>query len=327
MLEPSLAGLVPTDSALDRAVRHILFADAKRARASLALVAMEAAGGDPRQALAVAVAFELLHTASLIHDDIMDSARIRRRRPCVHRVFGVPLAITAGDALIFAAYDSIHELLARQPAAAMHVLQIFTRAASRTCRGQALDVTAQGRRTTMAQYLRIARAKTGSMIEAPLESAAVLANAPPAWRHRLRAYGRWLGMAFQIVDDAMDCLGSEEHAGKTLGNDLRRGGATALLIYSLDVVDPTRHDATDVASREHPESAARWRAMFHDLGAVAFTQRLCVRYSERAIRALDGIDPTPARGDLAAIADIVADWAGARDVAKSDARAVRVTSR
>jgi geranylgeranyl pyrophosphate synthase len=282
---------------------------------------MEAAGGDARTALPIAVAFELLHVASLIHDDIMDSARVRRRRSCVHRVFGVPMAITAGDALIFAAYGWIQRLSAHHPVAAAQVLDIFTRAADRTCRGQAQDLAIRGRRSTMAEYLRMVRAKTGSMIEAPLESAAVLAGAPSAWRRRLREYGRCLGIAFQILDDALDCLGSERRVGKTLGNDLRRGGATALVIYSREILGPGRGDVAAGGRADDRGGPDRWRGVFHEVGAVDFTRGLCARYAERAVRALSGIEPTAARSQLAAIACTVADWGEAGDAAEEEAAA------
>src|SRR5690349_15015251 len=107
MVEAALEPLFRSDTPLDRAVGHALFGNAKRIRASLALIASDAAGGHASDALPIAVAFELLHTASLIHDDIMDDAKVRRGRACVHRVFGINLAITAGDALIFEAYRGL----------------------------------------------------------------------------------------------------------------------------------------------------------------------------------------------------------------------------
>jgi geranylgeranyl pyrophosphate synthase len=319
MIENALEPMFGTGAALDRAVRHILFADSKRVRSSLALMAMEAAGGEALAALPIAVAFELLHTASLIHDDIMDGARVRRQRPCVHSLFGVPLAITAGDALIFAAYRHMLSLFDHHPSGVVHsVLEIFTRCAERTCRGQADDVLFP-ERATMRQYLTMIGAKTGSMIVAPIESAAVLAGAPPLWRRRLREYGRDVGMAFQIVDDAIDYLGREDHAHKTLGNDARRRGPTVLLIYARERGDATARAALTAAlarardGRDF-ESMGTLRALFHEHGAVECTQRLCARYAGRALGALHDVGREPARGGLANVARIVADWGGSADL-------------
>jgi geranylgeranyl pyrophosphate synthase len=307
VIEPMFASRTP----LDQAIRHVLLGDAKRVRASLALIAMQAAGGCAQDALQVAVAFELLHTASLIHDDIMDGATLRRGRACVHRVFGTGLAITAGDALIFEAYRCLLHSLASHPAPAVErVLGIFTACAAATCRGQALDLGFAAGAGSLRQYLRMIRAKTGSMIEAPLECAAVLADAPPSWCERFRTYGRCLGIAFQIADDANDCLGSEAKAGKTLGNDLRNGSGSALLIYCRESCDPVQRD--HMASALHRagagDDAEPLIAMLHRQGAIASTQRLAAGYADRARRALQDVGVEPARTQLAAIASIVGHW-------------------
>lgn len=314
VIEDALQDVFQIDAVLDRAIRHVLFADAKRLRASLALIAMEAAGGHARSALPIAVAFELLHTASLIHDDIMDEARVRRGRPCVHLVFGTRVAITAGDALIFEAYRRILSLAEQHPRATVErVLHIFTACAARTCRGQAQDLEFPVESGTLRQYLLMVRAKTGSMIEAPLESAAVLAGAPPLFRERLRQYGRDIGIAFQILDDALDYLGSEDRAGKSLGNDLRRGGGSALLIFCRESCDPVERArlaeaVARVRASGDPASLQMMRALFRKYGAAASCQRLCARYADRALRALADVGPTAARAELAAIARIVGTW-------------------
>ena len=314
LVEQSLVGIFQGSTDLDRAARHILFGEGKRVRASLALIGMEAAGGRAAAAVQIAAAFELLHTASLIHDDIMDSAQMRRGRECVHRVFGTRMAITAGDALIFEAYRHVLLLGAEHPAPVVtRILHIFTACAARTCRGQAHDVTFPFASATMRQYLTMVRAKTGSMIEAPLASVAMLADAPPSWCDRFREYGRCLGIAFQLVDDVIEYLGSEEKSQKTLGNDLRNGGGSAMLIFCRHTCDAgerrTLNDAVRrVQETRDGEAREALRALLLQHGAVDFTQRLCRRYVQRALRALDGIGMEPARGELEAIASILGDW-------------------
>ena len=204
-VQRALEPLFSSGTELDRAVRHVLLARGKRVRASLALIASEAAGRPAADALPVAVAFELLHTASLIHDDIMDDEQMRRGRACVHHLFGTGLAITAGDLLIFEAYRRLLSLFDSHPAQAVErVLAIFTACAARTCRGQALDLRWTNALPSTRRYLTMIRAKTGSMIEAPIECAAVLAQAPRSSCERFRQYGRYLGTSFQIADDAID---------------------------------------------------------------------------------------------------------------------------
>jgi geranylgeranyl pyrophosphate synthase len=313
MVESALEPLFTSDTSLDRAIRHALFGNAKRIRASLALIASEAAGGHARDALSIAVAFELLHTASLIHDDIMDDAVVRRGRSCVHRILGINLAITAGDALIFEAYRGLLKSLQGHPGAlAERTIEIFTSCAAKACRGQALDLGFAGGRGSMRQYLTMVRAKTGSMMEAPLECAAVLAGAPPSWCDRFREYGRCLGVAFQVSDDVTDYLGSEAKAGKTLGNDLRNGSGSALLIYARHACSPLQRDVlTDTIERARTSRArdsGPLVAFVQEQGAIEWTQRLCARYADRALRALRDVGAEPARTELAAIATTIGRW-------------------
>ena len=314
LVEESLAGVFQGPTVLDRAARHLLFGEGKRVRASLALIGMEAAGGSTGAAVQIAVAFELLHTASLIHDDIMDSARVRRGRECVHRVFGTPMAITAGDALIFEAYRHVLLLGEEHPTYVVkRILEIFTECAARACRGQAHDVTFPSASATMREYLTMVRAKTGSMIEAPLASVAILADAPPSWYDHFREYGRCLGIAFQLVDDVIEYLGSEDKSRKTLGHDLPNGGGSAMLIFCRNTCDArARRSLNDAVRRVQEtrdvEALETLRALFRKHGAVDFAQRLCAKYVSRALRALDGIGLEPARGELEAIARILGDW-------------------
>jgi geranylgeranyl diphosphate synthase type I len=250
----------------------------------------------------------------LIHDDIMDAGQMRRGQPCVHRVFGSRIAITAGDALIFEAYRQILRLARDHPAPVVErVLQVFTACAARTCRGQAHDVVFSVESATLRHYLAMIRAKTGSMIEAPLESVAVLAGASDVARQRLRQYGRCVGIAFQIFDDALDYLGSEDHARKTLGNDLRAGGASAMFIVCRDRCSASERDALTDAMRRIRVSTDREPitlvlALLRKHGAVAFTQRLCASYVDRAVRALRGAGLGAARTELETIATTIALW-------------------
>ena len=313
-IDAALHGAFPAETVLDRAVRHALFGHAKRLRASLALIGMQAVGGDSAAGLEVAAAFELLHTASLIHDDIMDGGLLRRGRPCVHRVFGSRIAITAGDALIFEAYRRLLALGRHHPPHAVaQIAQIFTECAARACRGQAEDLSFPEESGTLRDYLAMIRAKTGSMIEAPLHSVGVLAGAPPAWCDGLRTYGRCLGIAFQILDDALEYLASEVGARKTLGTDVQRGRGSPLLIFSRDGSEQAARAVGDAVRRARVSrdraSMAALVALFHEHGAIDRTKQLCTRYAARAARALRGISAGPARDELEAIAGIVADWA------------------
>jgi len=306
MVEAALAGSFQGDAVLDRAVRHVLFADGKRVRASLTLLATEAAGGQPETALPAAVAFELLHTASLVHDDIMDDATVRRGRRCVHRLFGIGVAITAGDALIFEAYRHLRAL---PPS----VLQIFSACALETCHGQVDDLTFPADSAEVGRYLRMIRRKTGSMIEAPLEAGALLGGGDATLQRRFRLFGRMLGIAFQLVDDAIDYLGSEDEALKTLGADLRRRSGSAMLTYCRARCSPAERAVMERAlirfgRTGDPESLTTILALLRQHDAIGFSQHLCGRYVGRARRLIAGIGVEPARTDLDVLARMVGYW-------------------
>jgi geranylgeranyl pyrophosphate synthase len=324
LVAAALAPLFQGATLLDRAIRQALFGDAKRVRASLALMATEAAGGAVEAAVPMAVAFELLHTASLIHDDIMDGSETRRGRPCVHLTFGVDLALTAGDALIFGAYQQLLALAPRvDPDRVAAVMRIFTDAAARTCHGQADDLRFPLETATIPEYLEMIDRKTGSMLAAPLAGGAVLAGAPAAAERALHTYGTNLGIAFQIIDHAIDYLGSQPKAGKTVGNDLRRNAASAMLIYCRERSDAAERSAMAEAIAAYRTSAdaahlAPVRLLFRKYDAVGFAVRLAQRHADRCAGALSGIADGPGATDLRAIAAIVGDWGAALHDTRAD---------
>lgn len=314
LVDASINALFQSDTLVNRAARHILCAKAKRIRASLALIATEAAGGDAEAALPMAIGFELLHTASLIHDDIMDDAKTRRDRQSVHCVYGVNMAITAGDLLIFEAYRQLLSLAAHFRHERVNaVLHIFSNCAAQTCCGQADDLTFDNRNGTVDEYLAMVRKKTGSMIEAPLEGGAALAGATTEWQQKFRDFGYQLGTAFQIVDDAIDYLGSEDKAYKTLGNDLLRKKGSAMMICcrercnrrEQEILSSTIERYQNSGEIEHIKPVLE---LLYKYNAIGLTQRLCGQYIDQARTSLKNIGKEPARTTLDAIARIVGYW-------------------
>lgn len=233
------AGRGPATRVLE-AMRYSLFAGGKRLRPILCLAAAEAVGGDPGEALPVACALEMIHTYSLIHDDLpaMDDDDLRRGRPTCHKAFDEATAILAGDALLTLAF----ELAARnarvagvEPSAAAEAARILAVAAGAAgmVGGQMADIQAEGRRTTLARLKAIHAGKTGALIAAALEAGAVLAAAPQAKRRALAAYGRHIGLAFQVADDILNVVGDQKKLGKRTGSDAGRGKATYPALLGL----------------------------------------------------------------------------------------------
>ena len=215
------------------AMRYSLFAGGKRVRPALALATAEALDGDEETSLQLACALELIHTYSLIHDDLpaMDDDDYRRGLPTSHRKFGEGIAILAGNGLMTLAF----KLLAEMPGAAVPD-SARLRVILRLCRaigtstgligGQVMDLVSQGRTYTEEDVRYIHSCKTGALIEASVSTSALLSGAPGSACRRLSAYARQVGLCFQIVDDLLDVEGSRKELGKGAQKDVLLEKAT-----------------------------------------------------------------------------------------------------
>jgi geranylgeranyl diphosphate synthase type II len=226
---------------IHEAMRYSVFAGGKRLRPVLALLACEAVGGKPEDALPVAAALEMIHTYSLIHDDLpaMDDDDYRRGRPTCHKVYGEAIAILAGDALLTQAF-----LVLADPAAlaipACRRLQIVAEIAEAAgsqgmVGGQAMDILAEGQAIAQATLLYLHTHKTGALIRASIRAGGLAGGATAGSLEALTCYGERVGLAFQIVDDILDIEGSTAEMGKTAGSDVRRKKATYPAVVGLEV--------------------------------------------------------------------------------------------
>jgi geranylgeranyl diphosphate synthase type II len=237
------AGGAGTPARLASAMRYSVLGGGKRLRPVLCLMAAEACGGNPEAATGAACALELIHTYSLIHDDLpaMDNDDLRRGRATCHKAFDEATAILAGDALLTLAF----ELIAREVepvSAALRCLRIVAEGAGPAgmvggqmadlqAQQQALDERNQG---SLAELEAIHRRKTGALLRAPLQMGAVIAGAPQAHQEALDHYGRAVGLAFQIVDDLLDVEGDETKLGKRVGKDCGLGKWTYPRFLGID---------------------------------------------------------------------------------------------
>ncbi len=225
-------------STLHRAMRYSLFAGGKRMRPVLCLAAAEACGGEISAALPSACAIELVHTYSLIHDDLpcMDDDDLRRGKPTSHKKFGEGVAVLAGDALLTAAFGILAETkpTSRYPAASF-VKELAEAAGSRfLIAGQVADLEAEGKKITRQQLRFIHAGKTSAMISVSLRLGAMSANARPAEVLALGEFGSSLGLAFQVIDDILDVTQSSEKLGKSAGKDEKAGKSTYPAVMGLD---------------------------------------------------------------------------------------------
>jgi geranylgeranyl pyrophosphate synthase len=247
IIEEVLARLVPVDvwpERLHRAMGHAVFAGGKRVRPILARLAHRAAGGDPDQVTEAACGLELIHTYSLIHDDLpaFDDDVLRRGQPTVHVAFDEATAILAGDALltegllVLARYPEGAEWAARRAAAVQLVAEAVS--ARGMVGGQMEDLEATGQIGPAAadpevRLDRIHRTKTGCLLAASVELGAVLAGVDNGRRRAFADFGAGLGLAFQIADDILDATATAEDLGKSPGKDAEAGKLTYVTLYGL----------------------------------------------------------------------------------------------
>jgi geranylgeranyl diphosphate synthase type II len=198
----------------------------------LVLLACEAVGGKRKQALNAAVAIEMLHNFTLVHDDVMDNATLRRNRRTVHVKWDANVAILAGDEMIALAYQS---LLKTKTKALHEILHLFTDAFIEVCEGQGFDKEFESRRNVrVEEYLLMIRKKTARIIASAAEIGALIGGGDRRQVSALRMFGTHLGMAFQIKDDLLDLTGTAEEFGKVIGGDIVEGKKTYLLLKAVE---------------------------------------------------------------------------------------------
>ena len=297
LVERALAARFPPARArLRQAMRYSLLAGGKRIRPILALAAGEACGAPARRVLPFACALEMIHTYSLVHDDLpaMDDDDLRRGKPASHKVWGEGLAILVGDALLTEAFRLMAGAPGVTPARALGVLAEVAAAAGEAgmVGGQALDLAAEGRRASLRRVQDIHRRKTGALLRSAVRVGALVAGADTPTLRRLTAYGEHLGLAFQIADDILDAAGGPEADGRTdreLGKATypgvlgvegsrvaaarERDAALAALRGLGPRADPLRALAAYVVARASEAGAERRRAGRRGLGRAAVAAR------------------------------------------------------
>jgi geranylgeranyl diphosphate synthase type II len=232
----ALESLLKTADKPDRileAMTYSLMAGGKRIRPVLCVAATEAVGGNPEDAVPAACALEMVHTYSLIHDDLpaMDDDALRRGKPTCHMAFDEATAILAGDALLTLAFQTLSSIElsnAEQTAKWLQVIQLISYAAGYCgmIQGQMLDITSEGRQLSLAELKAMHRLKTGALIEASLSSGAVLGGLNSIKISLLESYAQNIGLAFQVTDDILNIEGDPEIMGKAVGTDKLRNKNT-----------------------------------------------------------------------------------------------------
>lgn len=257
-----MGGEAPTRRLVE-AMRYSLLAGGKRIRPVLTLAVVEGLGRRPQMALPTAAALELIHTYSLIHDDLpaIDNDDLRRGKLTCHRVYGEDIAILAGDGLFAEAFGLILEEQQAAPGIIVSVLREIARATGvrGMVGGQYIDVTASGEGSV--DLRRLHALKTGKLFEAAVASGALLCEAPEPALRSFRAFAQELGMLFQIIDDILDVVGDERAIGKTAGKDAEAGKVTYVSRFGLG-------GARARAAATHARALERLREVPGDTGSL-----------------------------------------------------------
>jgi geranylgeranyl diphosphate synthase type II len=268
-------------------IRYIISAGGKRLRAILLLLASEAVGGKPANALNAACAIELLHTFTLVHDDIMDKSDLRRGLPTIHKKWNVDTAILSGDQIAACANEILLKTNTPKPA---DVFRVFTDAFVEVCEGQGYDKEFELRNDLdIDDYLMMIGKKTARMISASTEIGAIIGGGTAGQIKALRHYGEYLGFAFQLQDDILDVEGDERTLGKVIGRDIIEGKRTFLLLAALDRVKGADRQLME-SVMEHRcagnDTIDRVRDIYKREGVLTDARKEMERYTNKAQKAL-----------------------------------------
>ena len=234
VIEDHLSELVPED--LRESSIYLTKAGGKMLRPALTLLSAQAVGGQKEDAIKTAGALELIHTFSLIHDDIMDDDDMRRGKPAVHMVWGEPLAILAGDTLFSKAFELVISSKEDDcpPEHVAEALRVIADACVKICEGQALDMGFEGNfDVSEEEYLEMIFKKTGALLAGACEAGAIMGGADEEVVSAMYEYGRAIGLAFQIQDDYLDVISDEADLGKPVGSDIVEGKMTLMVVKAL----------------------------------------------------------------------------------------------
>ncbi len=286
--------------------RYILEGKGKRIRPFLTLLASEAVSGESDSALNVALAVEILHNFTLIHDDIMDQAELRHGRTTVHKKWNISAAILTGDMMIAYAYELALQAKSHRHAELVHILN---HANITICEGQALDMELEEKHNaTIADYLDMIAKKTGRLISAALEAGGVAGNATDEQLSSLILFGEKIGQAFQIQDDYLDIMAEDGKSGKMAGGDIINGKKTYLLLRSLELSSGADHDLlTSIIANKGigAERVPDVKAIFERSGVLDETAALINKNTEEALSALDNMPHADGRDYLKGFANML----------------------
>jgi len=286
-----------------RLAEYLHHAGGKRLRPAMVLLCAQACGYEGDDDIELGAIVEFIHTATLVHDDILDEAQLRRGHAAANQIWGNQVAVLLGD------YIYIRSMAMSVGLGDLRIVQILADATSRLVEGEILDVSHTGDASmTREMYIDILDRKTASLFAACSLSGAVLAGAPREIEEGLVSYAWNLGMAFQLVDDCLDYAADQDRLGKQTGTDLHEGKVTLPFIYLLErATGEAREHALSCLGNADltPESLAKVVADMQELGCLEDSLREALAYSKKSQEGLAGLPPSTAKEALAELPDFV----------------------
>ena len=270
---------------------YIVNSGGKRLRPLQVLLAARASGYEGADHIELAAVVEFIHTATLLHDDVVDGSELRRGQETANQLWGNEASVLVGDFLYSRAFEMMVEV------GSMEVMAIMARTTNTIAEGEVMQLlNVNNPKTTEEQYMHVIYCKTATLFEAANRLGAVLAGGGAEDQERLAAYGRQLGTAFQLVDDALDYAGDASTTGKNVGDDLAEGKPTMPLIYAMQNGTPEQaaliRSAIEHGGREHIASIMD---AIEKTGAITYTRALARQAASEAVSSLQSLPDTPYR--------------------------------
>lgn len=285
-------------------LRYFMTLGGKRIRPVLTLMGAELFEVPAKNALHASVAVELFHNFTLIHDDIMDAAPLRRGKETVHSKWNENIAILSGDVLMVKAYE---EICKQKPEDLPELLTLFNRTAIEVCEGQQMDMDFEERdNVSIAEYIEMIRLKTSVLLGCSLEMGAIVAKANKADREKLYSFGQELGIAFQIKDDILDLYGDPEKFGKQIGGDVMANKKTLLYLLARESANNDQMNQFDALEKDTDltRKVVAVRALFDQLRVQEKAKNAMELHRKNAMKALVEINvPEEQKSDLRELAE------------------------
>lgn len=266
----------------------------KRIRPVCCLMGNELFGNLHPDVWNVAMAIELFHNFTLIHDDIMDRSDLRRGKVTVHKKYGEETAVLSGDVMLIIAYDYLNKI----DTSILHpTMTLFNKTATEVCEGQQYDMDFEKRENVqLSEYIEMITLKTSVLLAASLSMGAFLAGATHGSCDKIYEFGKNLGIGFQVQDDYLDAYGNPDKFGKMIGGDIRRNKKTFLMLYALERANSQQKKALEsLLNSDSVEKVDKVLQIFDEVGVKEWALDLKRQYSTKALRALDDIPVPDAR--------------------------------